>query len=173
MSIRPATRQDIPDIARVHVDTWRTTYAGILPNRFLAELSYESREDGWKWVFDYSGSHDGNQTFVAEDSSGAIVGFANGGPERTGDPEFKGELNAIYIGKAVQGLGIGRALTKAVVESLRARNLDSMIVWVLAGNPACGFYERLGGQRVREKKVEIGGRLVTEVAYGWRQLPAV
>ena len=39
--IRPATLEDAPAIARVHVDTWRTTYAGIVPDEHLAKLSYE------------------------------------------------------------------------------------------------------------------------------------
>ena len=31
MHIREATLDDVPGIARVHVDTWRTTYVDIVP----------------------------------------------------------------------------------------------------------------------------------------------
>jgi hypothetical protein len=41
--IREAAPADAPGIARVHVDTWRTTYQGIVPDQFLARLSYEAR----------------------------------------------------------------------------------------------------------------------------------
>lgn len=41
-------------------------------------------------------------TYVALDPSGQIVGFASG-VERTGDPVYKGELNAIYILKSHLG----------------------------------------------------------------------
>ena len=41
MHIREATLDDVPGIARVHVDTWRTTYPGIVPAEHLAGLSYE------------------------------------------------------------------------------------------------------------------------------------
>ncbi len=42
-----------------------------------------------------------------------------------------------------------------------------MLVWVLAKNPACRFYETLGGQKVYEKEIERGGVKLIEIAYGW------
>lgn len=37
---REARFEDARSIAAVHVDTWRTTYAGIVPDDALAALSY-------------------------------------------------------------------------------------------------------------------------------------
>jgi GNAT superfamily N-acetyltransferase len=48
--------------------------------------------------------------------------------------------------------------------------IDSMLVWVLADNLACRFYEILGGQRVYEKEIERGGTKLIEIAYGWTDL---
>jgi len=42
-----------------------------------------------------------------------------------------------------------------------------MLVWVLADNPACRFYEALGGQKVYEKQIERGSTMLNEFAYGW------
>lgn len=50
---------------------------------------------------------------------------------------------------------------------------ESMSLWVLAQNPARRFYEQLGGTAVEEKTIEIGGRKLAEVAYGWDDLPAL
>ena len=47
MKIRPATAGDAAALARVHVDSWRTTYRGIVPDEALAHLSYERREQLW------------------------------------------------------------------------------------------------------------------------------
>ena len=48
MLIREARAADVPQIARVHVDSWRTTYAGILPATFLAASEvFEARWRGW------------------------------------------------------------------------------------------------------------------------------
>jgi hypothetical protein len=64
-------------------------------------------------------------------------------------------------------------LTSAVVEELRRRGLNSMLIWVLKDNPCCAFYERLGGAPVGEKEIEIGGKMLIEVAYGWSDLGAL
>ncbi len=45
-----------------------------------------------------------------------------------------------------------------------------MLVWVLEQNPARGFYEHLGGVDLRAKPIQIGGKDLVEVAYGWRDL---
>jgi hypothetical protein len=39
MLLREATLKDVPVIARVHVDTWQTTYRGIVPDSYLAQLN--------------------------------------------------------------------------------------------------------------------------------------
>jgi GNAT superfamily N-acetyltransferase len=166
MSIREATHSDVPAISRVHVDTWKTTYRGIVPDEHLANLSYERRANGWYQILNRA-SEDGNFTYIAEDESGEIVGFANGGVERTGDPVYRGELTAIYIRQSYQGKGIGRGLVRIVAERLGQLGINSMLVWVLIDNPACQFYAALGGKIVREKELTIGGKPLIEVAYGW------
>jgi ribosomal protein S18 acetylase RimI-like enzyme len=169
MLVREATQDDISAIAQVHVDTWRTTYRGIVPDEFLANLSYEKREKGWHQVMD-NASNDRSFTCVAEGEPGQILGFANGGVERTGDPIYQGELTAIYILTSHQQKGTGRELVQAVAERLEQMKIHSMLVWVLADNPACRFYKRLGGQRIHEREIERGGTKLIEIAYGWTDI---
>ena len=45
MKIRRATSSDAANIAKVHVDSWRTTYQNVLPTDFLESLSYEKRKN--------------------------------------------------------------------------------------------------------------------------------
>ncbi|MER3443492.1 MAG: GNAT family N-acetyltransferase, partial [Meiothermus sp.] len=78
MTVRPARPDDAPAIARVHVDSWRETYAGIVPNEFLAGLSYERREQMWRSGLEHPGWKGG--LFVAEDPEHRVVGFVAGGP---------------------------------------------------------------------------------------------
>lgn len=166
MVVREASLDDAPAIARVHVDTWRTTYRGIVPESVLANLSYEKRENSWVKMLS-NAAENNHFIYVAEDEAGQIVGFADGGAERDKDPIYKGELYAIYILKAYQRQGIGRRLNLSVVEKLFQAGFHSILVWVLADNPACQFYEALGGQKVYQKQIEIGGVMLDEVAYGW------
>jgi GNAT superfamily N-acetyltransferase len=165
MQIRTAEINDVPGITQVHIQSWQTTYANILPAAFLANLSYERRAQYWQQLL--SNSQAAEKVFVAVDEQGQIGGFASGGPEREGDQRYTSELYAIYLLQAHQGQGLGRRLVQAVARYLLSEQHSTMLVWVLADNPACRFYARLGGQLVSEKEIDIGGTLVRELAYGW------
>lgn len=166
MLIRNATQADVTAIARVHADTWRSTYQGIVPDEHLAQLSYERRAKGWEQILAHA-TDDNTFTLVAENASGGVVGFANAGADRSHDPIYRGELNALYILPAYQQQGLGRQLMSAVGDRLAQMGFTSMQVWVLSDNPACKFYASLGGQRLQEKAIVIGGKSLVEVAYGW------
>jgi GNAT superfamily N-acetyltransferase len=166
MIIREATLTDRPAIARVHVDSWRTTYGGILPQKYLDDLSYEQRESQWQQCLDNSGYF----IYVAEDESGQVVGFACGGAERTGDPIYQGELTALYILQDFQQAGVGRQLVTAVAARLAQMGLNTMLVWALQDNPACGFYGKLGGKQLRQRESAIDQQQFIEIAYGWTDI---
>lgn len=40
MKIRKAVLTDAKGIAKVHVDSWRTTYKNIIPDEFLKKFTY-------------------------------------------------------------------------------------------------------------------------------------
>jgi hypothetical protein len=82
MPIREAGITDAATIARVHVDSWRTTYVGIVPIDYLAGLSYEQREEKWRRILSMPAGLE--CVYVAEDATGNVIGFACGGPERSG-----------------------------------------------------------------------------------------
>ena len=155
-------------MARVHVDSWRTTYAGLVPDDYLAGLSYERSEQQWRRGL--TNATAASCYFVVETEGGQIVGFATGGPLREPVADYRGELYAIYLLHSFQQLGLGRGLVAQVAGWLRQRDLNSMLVWVLKGNPACRFYEKLGGVWVLEKAFELGGAALVEVGYGWREV---
>jgi ribosomal protein S18 acetylase RimI-like enzyme len=111
--------------------------------------------------------------YVSEDRQGEVVGFASGGQERSGDPDYLGELYAIYVRETSQRKGIGRQLTSCFATRLFQDGMQSMLVWVLAENPARMFYEDLGGTWLREQNITIGGTTLVEVAYGWKDTGAL
>jgi GNAT superfamily N-acetyltransferase len=168
--IRKAVLADAAAIARVHVDSWRTTYRGIVSDSYLASLSHEQRENGWKGALENGIS----VMFVAEEEAPKqIVGFVKGGQERSKNPEYTGELGAIYLLEEYCGKGIGQRLVLALAKELIDLGHSSMLVWVLAKNPYCKFYEKLGGKYLRSKQIEIGGSSYEEIAYGWKNLDAI
>ena len=167
MIIREAQPADARGIARVHVESWRTSYAGLVPADFLAALSIEQREARWQAILADPDAQQFN--FVAEDPHGHIAGFASGGPERDDDLVYRGELYAIYLLASQQRQGVGRQLIQATAARLLKLGFSSMLVWVLADNrPARSFYEAMGGQLLDKKKeLTIAGARLAEVAYGW------
>jgi GNAT superfamily N-acetyltransferase len=166
--IRKAELDDAVGIATAHVASWKETYRGIVPDEFLDTLSIQRRTEQWmNSLSDPSNLY--HRAFVAE-MDGQIVGFSNYGISQEKGEEFDGELYAIYLLKSAQGRRIGRMLFAEAVKGLLELGTSSMLVWVLEDNPTRGFYEHLGGAYLREKTIEIGGRELVEVAYGWREL---
>lgn len=163
MIIRPASLDDAAAISHVHIAAWRSTYRGIVPVEYLHNLSEPDRTE--KWLGILAGPE--QRTFVAEDETQGVVGFANGGPNRDGSTGHTSELYAIYLLAEWRGQGIGRRLVAEFARWLKDSAGDSMLVCVLERNPYRRFYETLGGRWVAENSIEIGGRTLVEVAYGW------
>lgn len=165
MKIRKAVVEDSTDIARVHVNSWRTTYQGIVPSIFLESLDMKVREARWK-----KGLEAGNSIFVAENNKNEIVGFANGGKNRSEDLPYDGELYAIYLLESAHRKGAGKQLLCNVAKELKDEGFHSMLVWVLNGNPADQFYLHFNPSLVTEKEISIGGEMLLETAYGWNEI---
>jgi L-amino acid N-acyltransferase YncA len=162
--IRKATIDDCPGIAKVHVDSWRTTYNHIVPAEYLRSLSYSKSEQ--RWVERFKNANENYMMYVYVNEDGSIVGFADGGPIRDSNKEFKSELYAIYILKDYQRKGIGRQLFRSVVNHLSLQ-YNSMLVWVLADNESRYFYEDLGGKIIGTNMITIGDKELDEIAYCW------
>jgi ribosomal protein S18 acetylase RimI-like enzyme len=168
-AIRRATAADADGIARVQVETWRSSYSGIVPQSYLDALDVREMAANWKrWVLD-TDAH----TFVADDA-GEICGYVHGGVLRDGvhvaAQGYDAEIHKVYVLSDAQGKGIGRKLMSVLAESLVRDGLMRPVVWALAENPWCRFYERLGGKKVAEKMIEIGGAPLLDYAFGWETM---
>lgn len=159
-----ATAEDASAIAEVHVASWQSAYASLLPKTFLDRLSVEDRAATWHDLL----RRPDVDTFVATDESSAqAVGFLSVGASRNEDaPSGVGELFAIYVHPDWDGRGIGTALHGVGIATLAAR-FDEATLWVLEGNArACHFYERLGWRRDGgTKREDLGGVFLAEVRY--------
>jgi ribosomal protein S18 acetylase RimI-like enzyme len=165
--IRKAEPDDAAGIARVHIDSWRSTYQGIVPDSYLDALNEAERAAHWRDLLEH-----GMLALVAE-RSGSVLGFATGGKSRDNTAGCDAELYAIYLLEEAQGTKIGRDLLRELARSLSQGGFRSMEVWVLAKNPAKGFYERMGAEYAGSKDIEIGGSTLAEQAYVWPDLSAL
>jgi GNAT superfamily N-acetyltransferase len=165
LTIRKAKIEDAAAIAHVQVASWKTTYAGIVSDVFLASLNQEEWMRSWQEQI-----LAGNVSiFVAEDEAG-IFGFAAGGAARERLDDCDAELYAIYLLRERQRQGVGRTLGLTLASALQTKGFTSMLVWVLEQNPSLSFYERLGAVQIARKVINIGGADLQELAFGWPSL---
>lgn len=151
--IRRATTSDAAAIARVHADTWRAAYAGILPDAVLDSLSVSAGASRWE-------GHIANGD-VAVWVAGGVDGFASAGPSRDEDLAGTTELYALYVHPRAQRRGLGTALLGAAVEH------GATSLWVLAANaPGRAFYEASGWRQDGTKRtIDLFGAQADEVRY--------
>jgi L-amino acid N-acyltransferase YncA len=152
-------------IAVVHIESWTSSYRGMLPDEFLAGISLERRMEGWTRTL----AEPRRATWVGTTAEGKVVGFCEAGPNREEPKAYQGEVYAIYLLDEVKRNGLGRALFRESAAWLKQQDLRSMVVWALRCNwGARKFYEALGGEQVCEKPITIAGVGYIEVAYGWK-----
>lgn len=125
---------DAADIARVHIQAWRETYAHLLPAEALASLQQGPREAKWRTIIGAGGS----EIRVACDGAD-IVGWASAGPGRDSDGPRPWELSGIYVLASHYGSGAGQLLLDAAVGD------GGAYLWIADENPrAFAFYRRNG-----------------------------
>ena len=171
ITIRPATSQDALAIARVRIDSWRTTYRGLVPDAYLDGMQLDASVEMWTRVLNAGATT--ASVFVAEDS-GNVVGFAAGNRLKEPKHGLNAELSAIYLRGELQRAGVGRRLVCAVAQAQRALGATGLIVWIIAGNKAArAFYERMGAVLLVEQPFEWDGMPLTEAGYGFTDLDAL
>ncbi|MCM3005162.1 GNAT family N-acetyltransferase [Priestia koreensis] len=163
MQIRRAEKTDAKGIANVHVDSWRTTYKGIIPDGFLDRLSYDQRTSLWENNL----SKDDDYTFVAANESGEVIGFGSCGKRDRNHVENAGDLTSIYLLESHQGQGIGKKLLKELLQQCQRVGFHQVFVEVLEDNHTRYFYEHYGAQLIKTETITIGGKELSLLIYEW------
>jgi ribosomal protein S18 acetylase RimI-like enzyme len=168
--IREALLADAKAIARVHVESWQSAYAGLIPTSVLSQMSWRSHADAWSGALRRRASR--QAILVAERGGSEIIGFGSCGPARSTPLPHAGEVYTLYVTPEHQDLGIGRDLLNRLFDALVERGFNSAMVWVLADNPARFFYEAMGGRRIAERDETLWKTVLHQAAYGWTDLSA-
>jgi ribosomal protein S18 acetylase RimI-like enzyme len=175
VTIRAAVPADARAIARVHVETWRSAYAGMLPDAVVIGMSVDREAAAWRRNLGRLGGRDSVLVAAAEashdaGSRGEVVGFATCGA--AGWPSPAGEVQMLYVLPDWQDRGIGCALLRACFQKLTACGFAQALVWVLADNPSRFFYEAQGGRQAGEREETLWGVRLREIAYLWPAIAA-
>jgi ribosomal protein S18 acetylase RimI-like enzyme len=162
--LREATIADLRPLAELHVRTYNETHIGA----FGSGPTLATREGQWRDKLLETDAT--NFVLVLETPARQLVGFIWCHPTKD-NPAWAVRLNKIYLRREYQRRGLGKRLVAAAVDRLIEHHLTSMVLFTEVDNePACSFYDGLGGQRQLDDRGQFGGM------YGWsdlRQLKSV
>jgi L-amino acid N-acyltransferase YncA len=163
VSVRPAGTDDVPDIARIQLDTWRQAYAGWLPAAVLDQVTPAEAERTWRQAVTAPPSAR-HHVLVAWEQDWR-VGFVAFGPaaEDPGGPV--GAVEVLLVEPRWGRRGHGSRLLAAAVDLMRADALRTAQVWVPEPDVASlAFYTSAGWERDGyARSLDSDGASVTEV----------
>ena len=157
--MRAARPGDVPEIARIQIETWRTAYENFLPASVLGALDIGEAEQAWGAAV-ASPPTAAHHVLVATEGE-MRVGFAAVGPSDEEDAQPGDAVVAALLVEPRWGRrGRGSRLLAAAVDHLRADAVTQLIAWVPDGDRASsGFYLSAGWERdglVRTLEAEGG-----------------
>lgn len=144
LTIRLAQPEDAAVVARIHIDSWKIAYRGLVPDAFLDGMNYANREAAIKNAI----ANHQDETYLAK-AQGEAVGILTIGTSRDSDLDSTtvGEIWGIYLHPQHWRRGYGRLLVDFAEDSLLRRGNRVIVLWVFEGNSrARRFYEAVGYQ---------------------------
>jgi ribosomal protein S18 acetylase RimI-like enzyme len=167
IAVRRARPADAPGIGAVHVASWRSAYAGVLPDDFLANLSTARQTAYYDRAIRIGlGVHVAVLSGIDIPGGSRVIGFSTARRHR-GTGIAEGEVETLYVLDDWKEHGLGRRLLRASGQHLAAMGCKSAFAWVLRDNPANFFYQHLGGKCVATSMTRVGGSEVPQTAYAW------
>jgi GNAT superfamily N-acetyltransferase len=161
---RLATKDDAILIANLHASSWKIAYRGLLSDEYLDNDLAGERIAYWSGKV--CSLTAGEFILMAVDTTGDIEGFiaVMDLPEKG----YSALVDNLHVRPDLKGRGIGKALMQRAAQILVDSGRTNYYLWVLNGNePACRFYESIGGVPADEKTVHFGGKDVLATRFVW------
>ena len=165
IEIRDAQFQDYAAISKLHSESWRQNYRGLLSDNFLDYQVEKVHSDIWKKRLQSPGESQQNTIATLDEN---IVGFSC---LILDDDSFFGSLlDNLHVLSNAQMTGIGKLLMQDCAGTI-CKKCDNhkMYLWVYEANKnARSFYERLGGTNFETiEKENIDGTKAKTCRYTW------
>ena len=165
ITLREATAADAADLARLHAQSWRGFYRGMMSDAWLDGDIDAERAAFWANAL---ATPPPGQVVIVAEADGVLAGFVH--LHANHDAAWGSYVHALHVAAASQGRGIGARLMEAAGEWCERHGTRGGVwLWVLEPNaPARGFYERLGARNAGRDMWEApdGGR-VPKFRYAW------
>ena len=141
--VRAARAADASGLARVQVASWRSAFAGLVPDAVIAELTSEEAvsqfAERWREAISAPPTSK-HRVHVAVEKPGEpeILGFAAAGPATDEDlwPGTDGELYELHVIPSVAAEGHDQRLLHAVADTFAEDGFSTGYTWALAGDEA-------------------------------------
>ena len=159
---RRARPEDAIAISKVHEESWKNAYSGMLPHGALMRM-INRRDTNW-WATAIRRS---TIVLVAEVGDD-IAGYATLGPNRVSTFPHEGEVYELYLRPEFQGIGLGAKLFSDARSELKHRGFKGAAVWVLSDNqPAVNFYMNAGGRPIATGSEHFDDQKLEKTAFAW------
>jgi ribosomal protein S18 acetylase RimI-like enzyme len=168
VSVRPATADDVTELARIQLDTWRLAYQTVLPAQILQALTTEEIAASWHAAVTTppTPSH---AVLVAMEGE-FRVGFAAFGPDADRqpadpDPERTAAISMLLVEPRWGRRGHGSRLLAAVAALTRPAGVNRLVAWVpVADTASLQFYRSAGWDADGLRRdLDTGAGTVTEL----------
>lgn len=162
VTIRQATSEDTPAIARIINASWRAAYAGIVPQDVLDALSDEKKQAQLAAGLERSPE----MSYYLLELDGTPVGTASLHPTRDEDLQNTAEFSFFYFLPQYWRGGYGTRLLEFIEQKARERGFTRICCWTLAENArAISFYEKNGYHHDGAKQTTNIGKPLEIVRY--------
>jgi ribosomal protein S18 acetylase RimI-like enzyme len=158
------TREDLPAIQRLLLETWLAAYAPFIPREDVigylhAQYSLQKLEAMFA---------DGGVTGLIAESDGAVAGYAK---LYDGRVEQRFYLHQLYVLPANQGLGVGRLLMACAEQRAVELKADRIWLGVMVRNTRAVQWYRKLGYKVTQIAPFVMGSTTVDHCIGYLPLP--
>ena len=163
-TVRPATDDDVGAIMAIQDRTWRTAYAGLLPEEAFASLTSDAARAHWT---DAVHAGDDFHLLVAVEG-GEVVGYCAAAHYPGADDRSIAEVSALLVEPRWGRRGHGGRLLATAAAALRAAGPESGRAWVPEADTASRrFYARAGWEPDgAARSLDTGSGTVREIRVG-------
>ena len=158
--IRTMEIEDAEAVTDILIDSWQTSYRGIVSNEYLDNMDKGILADRRRKQY---------RDYIVAVSEGRIVGYCwyvNDNSFTKDISEIDSEVIALYVDPKLKRQGLGRRMLSYVIDDLKKQGRKNMIIWCLKENyPSRKFYEKMGGMIIGEHMTNIGYKDYEEVGF--------
>jgi GNAT superfamily N-acetyltransferase len=171
LEIRPVTAGDVEVMARIHAESWRDAYRGILRDEYLDGDILSERQALWRARFQRPKP---GQVGLLALSGTIAIGFAFAFPGA--HARWGTLLDNLHVLPSQRGGRVGTRLLHALTgHVMRHHPGEGLFLWVYELNTRTRmYYERLGAKQIERAEITApGGGTVAEWLYAWPDVEAL